>query len=190
MQIKDVVKCHKGWFGLYLIFRCLEAVVHSSTIQVDRFAEEMLLPFWPPLGKRDGGERCNLPIDEECYINVGFQVLQPIVGEGIADGSSELDFPCKEGKRWHLAKSQLLGCCWWIVEFKSGCLFARCEIGWQDSWRDYFLYAFCGVFISLPRIKLEFEGVLIIGILIMIYNPDGRIFSKSLIKAFEEISDA
>jgi len=52
------------------------------------------------------------------------------------------------------------------------------------------LHAFCGIFIGLPRIKLEFEGVLIIGILIMIYNPDGRIFSKSLIKAFEEISDA
>ena len=52
------------------------------------------------------------------------------------------------------------------------------------------LHAFCGIFIGLPRIKLEFEGVLITGVLITICKPDGGDFRIAIIKALEKVSYA
>ena len=47
---------------LYLINGRLVVFIQSDTIKADGSAEEMLLPFWPPLGERGGGEGHNLPI--------------------------------------------------------------------------------------------------------------------------------
>jgi hypothetical protein len=35
-----------------------------------------------------------------------------------------------------LAKSQLPGRYWWVIELKGGSILAECEIGRQDSWGD------------------------------------------------------
>ena len=91
--------------ALYLVIGCLIILIQSEAVEIGSFAEDVLLPFWPPLGERGGGERYNLPIGQECHIDIRFQIFKPIIGEGIVERSPELNFASKKGERWHLAKS-------------------------------------------------------------------------------------
>ena len=90
----------------------------------------------------------------------------------------------------HLAETQLSGCHRRIVEFITGDIFASCEVGQQNSWRNYLFHNLCGFFVSLSRIELEFEGILINDIFVLICKPDGGGFREAIIEAFEEISNA
>ena len=65
--------------------------------------------------------------------------------------------------------------------------FSRGEVGKQDSWRYGLSHDVCGSFVISPGIKIEFEGVLVFLIVIMVCKPDGGILGKSIIEAFEEI---
>ena len=53
---------------------------------------------------------------------------------------------------------------------------------------DMISHDICGLFIVLPRIKMELEWVFIFSIVIMVCEPDGRIFGESIVEAYEEIS--
>ena len=68
--------------------------------------------------------------------------------------------------------------------------FSRGEVGRQDSWRYGLSHDVCGSFVISPGIKIEFEGVLVFLIVIMVCKPDSGIFSKSVIEAFEEVGFA
>ena len=86
----------------YLIIGCLVVFVHGNAVKINGYAEKMLLPFRPPLSEEGGDKGYDLPIGQECHIDIGLQILQPIVREGIADSSPKLNFACKEGEGWHL----------------------------------------------------------------------------------------
>jgi len=57
--------CDIAWgtgLVLYLIIDCLIIFVQGHAIQIGRFAEDMLLPFRPPLDERGSSKRCNMSI--------------------------------------------------------------------------------------------------------------------------------
>ena len=150
----------------------------------------MFQPLWPPSGEWNSGEGCDFPIGKLYYIDAGFQVLQPIVGDSVIGSVSSLDSVSEVGERWHLAKSQLPSYYWWIVELETGCIPSGCEVGKQNSGGDYFFHAACAILIVSPRVKLDLEWVFIILVIIMVWKLDGGVFSKPNIEAFEEIGCA
>ena len=95
---------------LYLIIGCLIVFIQSDAVEIGSSTEYVLLPFRPPLSEGSGDKRYNLPIGQKCHIYIRLQVFQPIMSEGVAESSSELDFASKERKGGHLAESQLSGC--------------------------------------------------------------------------------
>jgi len=47
---------------LYLIIGYLIVFIQGNAVETGSFAEDVFLPFWPPLSEGGGGKGYNLPI--------------------------------------------------------------------------------------------------------------------------------
>ena len=47
---------------LYLIIGCLIVFIQGNAVDTGSFAEDVFLPFWPPLSEGGGGKGYNLPV--------------------------------------------------------------------------------------------------------------------------------
>ena len=55
-------KCNQRYFCMYLVISALIVFIQGNAVNLQWPAEEVFLPFWPPLCERYGGKWCYLPI--------------------------------------------------------------------------------------------------------------------------------